>query len=56
MEKVSSNRSFNGVHEVWSHDSIATSCKMTFSIYLPENPSGEKQKGAFLSGLETSTL
>ena len=52
MEKVSSNRSFNGVHEVWSHDSIATSCKMTFSIYLPENPSGEKQKTLiWLSGL-----
>jgi len=52
MEKASSNRSFNGVHEVWSHDSITTSCKMTFSIYLPENPSGEKQKTLiWLSGL-----
>ena len=52
MEKVSSNRSFNGVHEVWSHDSVAASCKMTFSIYLPDNPEGQKQKTLiWLSGL-----
>ena len=52
MEKVSSNRSFKGVHEVWSHDSNATSCKMTFSIYLPDNPNGDKQKTLiWLSGL-----
>ena len=52
MEKVSSNRSFKGVHEVWSHDSVATSCKMTFSIYLPDNPEGQKQKTLiWLSGL-----
>ena len=52
MEKVTSNRSFNGVHEVWSHDSIATSCKMTFSIYVPDNPNGDKQKTLiWLSGL-----
>jgi len=52
MEKVSSNRSFNGVHEVWSHDSGATSCKMTFSIYLPDNANGKKQKTLiWLSGL-----
>ena len=52
MEKVSSNRSFKGVHEVWSHDSVAVSCKMTFSIYLPDNPEGQKQKTLiWLSGL-----
>ena len=52
MEKVSSNRSFNGVHEVWSHDSVAALCKMTFSIYLPDNPEGQKQKTLiWLSGL-----
>ena len=52
MEKVSSNRSFKGVHEVWSHDSVAASCKMTFSIYLPDNPEGQKQKTlVWLSGL-----
>ena len=52
MEKVSSNRIFKGVHEVWSHDSSATSCKMTFSIYLPDNPEGHKQKTLiWLSGL-----
>ena len=52
MEKVSSNRSFKGVHEVWSHDSVAASCKMTFSIYLPDNPEGQKQKTLiWLSGL-----
>ena len=52
MEKVSSNRSFKGIHEVWSHDSVAASCKMTFSIYLPDNPEGQKQKTLiWLSGL-----
>ena len=52
MEKVSSNRSFKGAHEVWSHDSVAASCKMTFSIYLPDNPEGQKQKTLiWLSGL-----
>ena len=52
MEKVSSNRSFKGVHEVWSHESVAASCKMTFSIYLPDNPEGQKQKTLiWLSGL-----
>ena len=52
MEKVSSNRSFKGVHEVWSHDSVAASCKMTFSIYLPDNPEVQKQKTLiWLSGL-----
>ena len=52
MEKVSSNRSFKGVHEVWSHDSVAASCKMTFSIYLPDNPEDQKQKTLiWLSGL-----
>ena len=52
MEKVLSNRSFKGVHEVWSHDSVAASCKMTFSIYLPDNPEGQKQKTLiWLSGL-----
>ena len=52
MEKVSSNRSFNGVHEVWSHDSGTTSCKMTFSIYLPDNQDEKKLKTLiWLSGL-----
>lgn len=52
MEKVSSNRSFSGAHEVWAHHSDTTSCKMTFSIFLPDNPTGEKQKTLiWLSGL-----
>jgi Predicted esterase len=52
MKKVSSNRSFNGVHEVWSHDSGATSCKMIFSIYLPDNQDRKKLKTLiWLSGM-----
>ena len=52
MDKISSNRSFNGVHEVWSHESVSTECKMTFSIYLPDNPERKKQKTLiWLSGL-----
>ena len=52
MEKISSNKIFNGSQEFWKHQSSSTKTEMTFSIYLPENPSGEKLPVLYwLSGL-----
>ncbi|SEA42594.1 S-formylglutathione hydrolase [Rubrimonas cliftonensis] len=35
MEKVSENRSFEGVQGVYKHMSKITNCEMTFAVYLP---------------------
>lgn len=52
METVSENRCFGGVQGVYAHASDATSCDMTFGLFLPE----EAQDGPvpvlwYLSGL-----
>ena len=36
MKTVSENRCFGGVQGVYSHASEATSCEMTFGLFLPE--------------------
>ncbi|WP_040604502.1 S-formylglutathione hydrolase [Sagittula stellata] len=36
MKTVSENRCFGGVQGVYSHESDATSCEMTFGLFLPE--------------------
>lgn len=36
LEKVSAALCFGGSQEQWRHDSAATGCRMTFSIFLPE--------------------
>ena len=52
MDIKQSNKIFNGVHQVCSHASESTNCKMTFSIYLPENPNSNNLKTLiWLSGL-----
>lgn len=35
LTRLSSNRSFGGWHERWSHPSSVLQCRMVFSIYLP---------------------
>jgi S-formylglutathione hydrolase len=35
MEKISTNRTFGGRQDVWTHDSTACGCTMRFGIYLP---------------------
>lgn len=35
MKTISENRSFGGVQGVYSHDSDACGCEMTFAVYLP---------------------
>ncbi len=52
METLSENRCFGGVQGVYSHESEATGCKMTFGLYLP--PQAEKGSVPilwYLSGL-----
>lgn len=36
MQTISENRAFGGVQGVYSHDSRATGCTMTFGLFLPE--------------------
>ncbi|MBP0483145.1 S-formylglutathione hydrolase [Sagittula salina] len=36
MKTVSENRSFGGMQGVYSHESSACSCEMTFGLFLPE--------------------
>lgn len=52
MKTISENKSFGGVQGVYSHESDACSCEMTFAVYLPP----QAQDGPvpclwFLSGL-----
>ena len=52
MERLSANRAFGGVQEVWRHASAATGGAMTFGLYLP--PAAERGPVPllwFLSGL-----
>ncbi|MBK5933301.1 S-formylglutathione hydrolase [Rhodovulum imhoffii] len=35
LDVVSENRSFGGIQAVYSHDSVACDCKMTFGVFLP---------------------
>ncbi|MEQ5869365.1 S-formylglutathione hydrolase [Sagittula sp. NFXS13] len=36
MKTISENRCFGGTQGVYSHDSAATNCEMTFGLFLPE--------------------
>jgi len=40
MERVSTNKSFGGLHKRFRHNSQSLNCEMTFAIYLP--PQAEK--------------
>ncbi len=40
MRTISENRCFGGVQGVYAHDSVATSCEMTFGLFLPEEAEG----------------
>ena len=53
VENISSNRSFGGSNEQYSHDSEVLACKMRFAIYLPPKAlAGEKVPVLYwLSGL-----
>lgn len=52
METVSENRSFDGVQGVYTHDSDACGCAMTFAVYLPPQARTEKVPVLwYLSGL-----
>lgn len=52
MEQVSANRSFGGTQGVYTHDSKVTGTPMTFSVFVPDHPSGAKLPVLwYLSGL-----
>jgi len=52
MERISANRMFNGIHEVWRHSSQACACTMQFSIYLPPQAQHQRVPALYwLSGL-----
>lgn len=52
LEKVSAARCFGGSQEQWRHDSAATECRMTFSIFLPKEAEETKVPVLYwLSGL-----
>jgi S-formylglutathione hydrolase len=53
VENISSNKSFGGSNEQYSHDSEVLACKMRFAIYLPPQAlAGEKVPVLYwLSGL-----
>lgn len=52
MEQVSSNRSHGGTQGVYTHQSAATSTKMTFSVFVPDHAPGTKLPVLwYLSGL-----
>lgn len=42
ITKLTSNRIFGGLQEIYSHNSTEIGCKMNFAIYLP--PQCEMQK------------
>jgi S-formylglutathione hydrolase len=49
---VSENRAFGGVQGVYSHASAETKTDMTFAVFVPDHPAGEKLPVLwFLSGL-----
>lgn len=53
IEKISTNKSFGGLHKQYSHDSKVLNCNMRFAIYLPpQATSGQKVPVLYwLSGL-----
>ena len=54
LTKVSSQKSFGGHQDVYSHDSTSTQCKMTFAVYFPEGVEKLPKKAPvlyWLSGL-----
>lgn len=52
MQQLSANRMFDGVHEVWTHESWACGCAMRFAIYLPPRTSDAPVPALYwLSGL-----
>jgi S-formylglutathione hydrolase len=52
MEKIAVNRIFDGLHEVWTHDSAVCGCTMRFAIYLPPQAADGKVPALYwLSGL-----
>jgi S-formylglutathione hydrolase len=52
IEKVSANRSHGGTQGVYKHQSRATGTGMTFSVFVPPQPSGAKLPVVwYLSGL-----
>ncbi len=52
LETVSKNRSHGGVQGVYRHDSRETQTPMTFSVFVPDHPSGAKLPVVwYLSGL-----
>ncbi len=54
LEKISSNVSFGGLHQQFSHSAVTTDCAMRFAIYLPPQATEGTQKVPvlyWLSGL-----
>ena len=52
MQTVSENRCFGGVQGVYKHSAASTQCEMTFAVYLPPLPAGQKAPVLwYLSGL-----
>lgn len=52
METVSTWKAFGGVQGVYRHAAEATSCPMTFAVYVPPLPAGQKAPVLwYLSGL-----
>ncbi len=52
MKAISENRCFGGVQGVYTHDSAATACEMTFGLFLPaEAEEGPVPVLWYLSGL-----
>ena len=52
METLSTNRAHGGTQGVYRHDSIVTGTPMTFSVFVPDAPTGEKLPVLwYLSGL-----
>ncbi|MGB0361398.1 MAG: alpha/beta hydrolase-fold protein, partial [Endozoicomonas sp.] len=52
LEKVSSNKTFGGRHEQYSHYSMVLNCTMRFAIYLPPQANDEPVPVVYwLSGL-----
>ena len=52
MEKIASQKAFNGVQEVYTHQSNTLNCKMNFAIYIPDHQANERLPVLYwLSGL-----
>lgn len=52
ITKLTSNKAFGGLQEIYSHESTEIGCKMNFAIYLPPQCETEKLPVVYwLSGL-----